>query len=365
MGTGINRYLTNLLFQMQKVTPGVEEFKMSVLLPSVAELNGSQLVPGPGFAPIPCPAMKLPKVWRLGIFLHVVKSLKVDALFLPSPLPIYFKPPRLAVTVHDIIPFLFPREYRSLSMFALRRSYVSSLRKADLVFTDSEYSKADMVNAYAVPPERIVVAYLGFDSSLFHPAPLAMLEEREVLRRYGINQPYVLHAGRVEFRKNLVRLVQAYRLLTARRKDLSFQLVLCGRLSPSGDEVLRLSDEPTLQGKVILTGPVPDRDLAILYRGADCFAIPSLYEGFGLPLVEAMASGVPVMSSNRSCLPEIGDNAPMYFNPESVEEMSAVMEGLLTESALRKQVVERGLERAKHFSWEACAQTTLTALRSL
>lgn len=110
---------------------------------------------------------------------------------------------------------------------------------------------------------------------------------------------------------------------------------------------------------------IPDRDLEVLYKAAAGCAMPSVYEGFGLPILEAMASGVPVMSSNRSSLPEVGGNAVLYFDPESVEDMSFAMERLLGDSELRKKLVERGLQRAKQFSWEACARTTLDALRSL
>ena len=114
-----------------------------------------------------------------------------------------------------------------------------------------------------------------------------------------------------------------------------------------------------------MTGAVPDGDLAVLYRAAAICAIPSLYEGFGLPVVEAMASGVPVMSSNASCLPEIAGGAALYFDPELAEEMSECMERLLSDSALRERLVAHGLDRVRRFSWAACARTTLAALKGL
>jgi glycosyltransferase involved in cell wall biosynthesis len=190
-------------------------------------------------------------------------------------------------------------------------------------------------------------------------------ERDEVLARYGIEQPYLLHVGSLEPRKNLLRLLQAYRLLLDRRKDFSLQLVLCGRISTASNEILRAASEPAHFGRVTVASAVPDRDLAVLYRAAVACAMPSLYEGFGLPLLEAMGSSLPVMSSNASCLPEIGGDAPLYFHPESVEEMSDVMERLLADAALREALVARGLARARQFSWEACARTTLAALKSL
>jgi glycosyltransferase involved in cell wall biosynthesis len=186
-----------------------------------------------------------------------------------------------------------------------------------------------------------------------------------MLPRYGINRPYILHVGNMEPRKNVVRLVKAYGALLKRRRQLDLQLLLCGGQNWGCKELNRMLHEPGLQGCVILAGMVPNCDLPLLYRGAAGFAMPSLYEGFGLPVLEAMASGIPVMSSNRSSLPEVAGDAALYFDPESVEDMSLAMERLVTDAALRQQLVARGNERVKQFSWEACARATLTALSSL
>jgi glycosyltransferase involved in cell wall biosynthesis len=293
------------------------------------------------------------------------KRLKPDVLFLPFPYPIYHKPFRLAIMVHDVVPLLPGFRRHSLRAIAFRYSYSSSLRRADLILTISEHSKADMVSVCGIAPERILVTYLGFDAGMCQSSPTDAHEQARVLGRYGINVPYILWVGRMEPRKNLVGLVQAYGLLLERHKDLALQLVLCGGQNWGCENLNLLLREPAYQARVICTGLVPNSDLSVLYRGALGFAMPSLYEGFGLPTLEAMASGTPVISSNRSSLTEIAGNAALYFDPESIEGMCVAMERLVTDAALRQQLVARGRERVKQFSWEACARATLAALRSL
>jgi len=362
---GINRYLFSLLREMERIGSPADACKISVLVPPLTAVNGSGLRQRRGFELIPCPAMRLRRLWRLGLLMPFVRQARGDALFLPSPVPVYLKPMRLAVTMHDVIPLLFPGKYRSVYGRFLRYSYLSSLRNADLILTVSEYSKTDLVSKCGIAADRIVVAYEGIDTDLFKAVPLGALERQQVLARYGVRQPYVLHVGSLEPRKNLLRLVHAYRLLLERRPDFYLRLVLCGRTSAESHEILLAVRELGRPGQVIATGAVPDADLAVLYRAAAACAMPSLYEGFGLPLVEAMASGVPVMSSNASCLPEIAGDAALFFDPESVEEMTECMGRLLGDSTVREALVARGLARARQFSWEACARTTLAALNCL
>ena len=363
--SGLNRYCANLLRQMERVSRGFDHFRLHTFIPSEAEIERNALVGRQGFELAPHPAMRFRRLWRRGVFALAARGLKADAVFMPCPGPVYFKLTSLAITVHDIIPLLFPEDYRAPRFARARRHLKSSMRWADLIFTDSECSKRDMASTYQLPPERIVVAHLGFDSDLFQPKRCNPSNGREVLQRYGIDRPYVLHTGVLSPRKNLVRLVRAYQLLLNRQKHLSLQLVLCGHEDWGCEDLHRLIHESELQGRVILTGSVPDSDLVVLYQEAACCAMPSLYEGFGLPVLEAMASASPVICSNRSSLPEIAGDAALYFDPESEEEMAAALEKLLDDSALRRQLVDRGMERAKRFSWESCARTTLAALESL
>ena len=363
--SGTGRYLVSLLDAMGNISASLNDLEISVLVPPLSEGRKYELDGHEGIELVPCPAMRFGKLWRLGFFFRFTQAMKSNVLFLPSPLPLDFKPVRTAVTVHDAIPLLFADQFRSFSGRLLRHAVSSSLQRADLIFTDSDYSKIDLVAGCGVPSERIVVTHLGFDSDIFNSKPTDVAAAHAVLNRFGIDGPYVLHVGAIEPRKNLTRLANAYRLLIRRRKDISFHLVLCGSRGWGCDDLFRLIEEPELRGRVILTGAVPDCDLVVLYKAAIGFAMPSLYEGFGLPLLEAMACGVPAMSSNRSCLPEIAGDAAVYFDPESVEELSIAMERLLTDTSIREELAERGPRRAVQFSWEDCARKTLAALSQL
>lgn len=364
--TGKGRYLTNLLKQVEKLTRDSDQLAIRILLPPNTSAEACGLTHRSGFEVVHARAMHFHRAWRRGLSTVIAKAMGFEAFFVPESVPILAKPRKLAVNLHDIGVNMFPRNFRTASGLVERWANWSNMRNADLIFTDSEYSKNDMVSAWNVPAERIIVTYLGVDLDSFQSRRLLPGEKETLAKRYRLNRDYILCVGAVVRKKNLARLIRSYRLVKSRLKDCDFQLVLCGRQWPKGyAEISMLCEDPDVKDGIVLTGCVPNHDLALLYRGATCLAMPSLYEGFGLPLVEAMASGVPVMSSNRSCLPEVGGDAALYFDPESVEEMSTVMERILTDSTLRKDLVARGVKRARQFSWENCARTTLKALKEL
>ncbi|HEV2379625.1 MAG TPA: glycosyltransferase family 1 protein [Terriglobia bacterium] len=361
-GTGIHRYAVNLLRELEKITAGAEGPEFQIGIPSGVQPQFNGWAHRPGFKISTRRLMRFHRAWKYGLVNSLNFQMRKGTIFEPIPVAVYFRPRRLAVTIHDVAPLLFPEQYKSKIFL---HTYTSSMREADLIFTDSACSKNDMISRFGVPAGKIVVAYLGFERDAFRAGPVDTPRSREMLGRLGIARPYVLHVGRGDPRKNLMRLVQAYEALSARRKDLDFQLVLGGSLGWGYEPLLELLRKASLQGRIVVTGPVPDRELPMLYRAAACFAMPSLYEGFGLPVLEAMACGTPVMISDSSSLPEVGGDAALYFNPESVDEMSQVMERVMTDSGLREEMAKKGLERARQFSWEACARTTLAALKTL
>jgi glycosyltransferase involved in cell wall biosynthesis len=244
--------------------------------------------------------------------------------------------------------------------FALRHA----ARHAEKIITISHRSQNDLARVLGIPPSAIAVVYSGYDATRFNTEAVDPTQQERLRKKFGLGRPYLFHHGFIQPRKNLQRLVQAFRAVTAQSGGPEIDLVLSGAWGWRSDELLaeaRASE--SARGRVFLTGPLDDSDLAAMIKGASLVVIPSLYEGFCLPLVESMACGVPVITSNTSCLPEISGNVLSYFDPESVEEITAAIQTTLSDSALRQGLVQRGLARAHEFTWRRSAEQTLEVLR--
>jgi glycosyltransferase involved in cell wall biosynthesis len=301
------------------------------------------------------------RLWRLGLVSYAAMRAGADLIFSPSPLIVPLGVVPVAVTIHDAIPMRLPRDIagdnRRLRMFTW-----AAARMSQRILTDSEHSKKDLVEIYNLAPEKVSVVYLGYDRSTFNSSPADPVSQASLLERLGIRGSYVLHHGMVQKRKNLAKLIEAYAILLDRHRHLGYQLVLAGPFGFGSEEIRRLADRGVTQGKVIFTGPLPGEELAQLIKGASLCVIPSLYEGFCLPMVEAMACGVPTIAANSSCIPEISGGMLRYFDPHSEEGMAAAIVEVLEHSDLQGELVRNGLKRASQFSWRRCAQETIAAL---
>jgi glycosyltransferase involved in cell wall biosynthesis len=268
------------------------------------------------------------------------------------------------VTVHDVIQFVLP-EYAWRKISRVYFGIVSrGARRADAIITVSECSKRDIVKLLGLPPQRIHVIGNAVDATL-HPVRDAWLLA-SVRERYGIGARFVLYFGGFDLRKNVPRLIEAYgRLPAVLRKE--YQLVISGRYQHLGhplypdprETVQRLG----LEGQVIFTGQIREQDKAPLFSAATVFAFPSLYEGFGIPVLEAMACGTPVVTSNLSALPEVAGDAGLLVDPYNTDAISAGIHTLLEEQPLREELARRGLERAGLFTWQQVADQTLKVYR--
>ncbi len=214
-----------------------------------------------------------------------------------------------------------------------------------------------------VPEEKVTVIYDACDHTIFNSAPVDMAALASLRLRLGLQKPYLIHHGTIQPRKNLKRLIEAFRLMLARDRNLDLDLVLAGQPGWASDEITSAAANSNGgRGNVIFTGILADADLALLVKGASLAVIPSLYEGFSLPMVEAMACGVPTVASQTSCLPEISGNALAYFDPLSVEDMASCMQSVLIDSQLSQRLRKDGIMRAREFSWERCARETIKVL---
>lgn len=310
--------------------------------------------------------LNLPRLWT-----HVRLSMEVtrhppDVLFVPSHVLPVRHPQHSAVTVHDLGFRYFPEAHTRFHRWYLDLSTRFSAATATVLLADSRATRDDLVRFYGVDPQRISVVYLGRDEALGPQRDsdrLASIGERLKLWPEGQPRPYILYVGTLQPRKNLVRLVDAFAQLQVRHPHLL--LVLAGRQGWLAEPILRSVQTLGLQDRVLLPGYVADQDLAVLLSCAEFFAFPSLYEGFGLPVLEAQACGTPVLASNTSSLPEVAGDSALLVDPLDVNAMAEAMERLLVDTQLRQSLREAGQKNIQRFSWARCAEETLAVLERL
>ena len=257
-------------------------------------------------------------------------------------------------TVHDMAYQAFPETVRFRTRKMLELTLEASCRRADRIITVSQFSKDELMKYLAVPAEKISVVPNGVDLTVFHP-DYAYDKIHDVMKKYQLPDRYFLYLGTLEPRKNWDRLIEAYGLLR-RRLSNAPTLVLAGRKGWLYDSIFETVKKLGLEDQVIFTDYIPDEDKPLLLCGAEAFVFPSLYEGFGMPPLEAMACGIPVLTSAVSSLPEVTGDAALLVDPSSVEGLADGLFRLASEPALRKDLAEKGLLRAKEFTWAAAAE---------
>jgi len=296
---------------------------------------------------------------------RLVRESGVD-LFLATDMNSYLVPPvgvKVVSLAYDLIPFIFP-EVMASQPLPVRIGWRINFRKltaSDLVIAISRATRDDLVRIMGVDPDRIRVVYPGIDHALFNRTNASdPARAGEVRERYGISGRYLLYVGDSEWRKNLRRCLEALRGVDRRVK----LVLVCGR-ALTDDRLQGWISEYGLGDRIILTGFVPDADLPSLYGGAEAFLFPSLYEGFGLPVAEAMACGCPVITSSVSSLPEVAGDAGLLVNPASVDDIREAMVRLVEDEALRRRMATDGVAQAARFTWERTAAETVGLLRGV
>lgn len=300
-------------------------------------------------------ALHLYNFARSQLFRWHTRNLKNYVLHTPNYILMPF-PGAAVTTVHDLSYLHYPQHHPRERIAFMERQMPRTLAQAAMIITDSEFVRQELIDLLSVAAHRVQTVPLGVEDS-FHPRSPAELAP--TLTRYGLaDLPYLLVVATLEPRKNLLHLAEAYsRLPMALRQR--HPLVIVGARGWLTGELEQRLEPLEHSGQVKRLGYLPQDDLPLLYAGAWAFAFPSLYEGFGLPVLEALASGTPTLTSNRSSLPEVAGDAAVLVNPEDVDAITAGLERLLTDSEWHALAVERGLRQASQFSWERCVEETV------
>jgi len=293
-------------------------------------------------------------IWHLLVLPFRIRKMEVDCIFLPAGNRrlLGFYPYFTIVTFHDLSQFHISGKYDPWRMFYIKNVVPHFLKKADSIMAISKNTKQDMLEFYEIPESQITVNYNGYDNQLFQP-------EGPGQNNRILNKDYFLYLARIEHPgKNHLRLIKAYERLPLQIKD-RYDLFLPGKVWSGGDVVVDYVENSPDRDKIHLPGFITSQQLPQLYRQASLYIFPSLYEGFGIPLIEAMASGVPAICSNTSSLPEIGGSAVVTFDPQNIDAIKNSILQVIEDENKQKQMAQKGLERAKIFSWKKHAETIL------
>ena len=349
------------------------------------------------------------KLWTLlGLSKRLMREKgRFDVFFSPTHyLPLFTGVPPV-IAILDVSYLYFPELFKKKDLNQLKFWGGYSIRKAKKIITISNSSKNDIIKAYHVPEDKVEVIYPGVKK--IQDSGFTIYNMEELKKKFGIEGNYILFVGTLQPRKNITRLVEAFSMVVNRQsrfsgdarqsqsksskssrslsenlssgqtqKDVTvfdspqsglphdaLQLVIVGKKGWQYEEILEAPKKYGVETSVKFLENVTDEELPSLYKNALCFVLPSLYEGFGLPILEAMQYGCPVLTSNVSSLPEAGGDAALYFNPENVEDITKNLKLITQNSKLREELIKKGYEQIKKFSWEKSARKTLGVLEEL
>jgi glycosyltransferase involved in cell wall biosynthesis len=350
---GVGRYLSNLLEQFSRLSSDDDIYLYSpgpIHYDFIKNQNWHAR-----FGTLPLPG----SFWLQTQCKNYIKKDGIDLFFSPAHvLPLNLPETiRKVLAVHDLVAILYPETMTNYNRFIHNIFFAKSLKSADSIITMSEATKQSIIDKFKIDDNRINVIYEGVSESF---KPYQPEQVRSVLNRYGLNKPYLLSVGTLEPRKNYPLLLKAFRDL-----KIDYDLVIIGKTGWKFEKVFTTINELQLSKRVKILGYVKDDDLPFFYNGAEIFVFPSIYEGFGLPILEALACGTPVICSNSSSLPEVGGDAVIYFSPDSMDELVLKINQLLTNSELKKVLIQKGLSRAKLFTWGKTSQKTWRVLKNL
>ena len=347
-GAGINWYIYNLLTHL----PRVDHDNRYTAFLGDGRFTDSELALKLARLPTSRPVVRI--FWEQVVQPFALRKEGVDLLHALAFVTPLLSPCPAVVTIYDLSFLLYPESFKRSKRFYLGLFTRLSARRARRIIAISKSTKRDVVRLLGVPPEKVAVIYCGIDEA-FHP----LAEDRVAAFRSkrGLPERFILFVGTIEPRKNVTRLIEAFADLRFAICDL--RLVIGGAKGWFYDDVFARVEELGLEGQVMFPGYIPASELPLWYNAAELFVYPSLYEGFGLPPLEAMACGTPVITANTSSLPEVVGEAGLTVDPLDAEGLAETMRRVLDDGALRQEMRERGLQRTKGFSWIKTAQETV------
>ncbi len=355
----------NYAFQVIRGLVGLaKQQNQSLLLyfnqpPRPLVLHGLNLEAGVALRTIP-----FPRLWTHARLSREMWQHPPDRLFVPAHVLPLYHPAHSTVTVHDLGYLYFPQAHTRQAQAYLDYSTRFSAKQSHRLIAVSQATKNDLINHYGIAPAKISVIHHGFDHQ--HYQPMTDPGLRQAARhRYNIGPGrFLLYVGTLQPRKNLVRLIDAFEQLISDTQFSDLQLVLGGRAGWLSTPILARAEalQQKYPGRLLLPGYLADTDLPLLLNEASAFVFPSLYEGFGMPVLEAMACGCPVVCSNSSSLPEVAGLAALYHHPLDTEALADCLRRVLTQPELVARMRQAGLQQAATFSWERCAQQTWDVL---
>jgi glycosyltransferase involved in cell wall biosynthesis len=304
-------------------------------------------------------------IWHHTKLPRIAKQEKLDLLHLSTQQRMMSrKPCKLVATIHDLGGYHVKHKYGRLRDFYMKRLGRFFAKKLDHVITVSNFSKNDIINFFGIPADRITVAYSAVDFEVFRPLDKQECRE-QIARKHGFREPFIVYVARLDHpSKNHVTLLKAYSILR-KKYGVEHKLFLGGSKWFSADVIFQTAEDLGLKDHVIFAGFVPNEDLPVIYSAADLEVFPTLFEGFGVPPLEAMACGTPVACSNVSAVPEVVGDAAVLFDPLSPEEIASAVNSILSNADLRGNLIKKGFQRARLFTWEEDARRTVEVYRKV
>lgn len=349
--TGIGTYTFQLINEIQKDTQ-ITQIKH----PDGDDASGcssivSALPPG-NFSHI---------LWSQSLMLKKKSLQRFDLIHNPAQYPVSPKINKnYIITIHDLIPIIYPEYVGKTYSLQARIFYPTAMKHASKIITDSYHTKNDIIRLYQVPETKIEVIYPGVSN---HFAPVSNDQKQRLRDKFNLNNPFILFVGAIEPKKNIELLLKAFYLCQKQKSDL--HLVIAGKIAWKYQKVLSLIEKLNLGSKIRLLNFIPYEDLPALYSTAEVFVFPSRYEGFGLPPLEAMKCGTPVITSNMSSLPEIVGDRGMMVSPNDHEKLAELIMKILSDQQLRTELSTYCLQRADLFSWKKTGLQTMKVYNSV